>query len=433
MNKLLIANRGEIAVRVARACRELGLRTVAVHSSADERALHERRADEAVLIGDPPARHSYLNGDAILAAARRTGADAVHPGYGFLAENAGFARACVEAGLTWVGPPPEVIERMGDKAAAREAARAAGVPVVPGTDGTVEPDEAEAAAERIGFPLMIKAAGGGGGRGIRVAADAAALRSGLRDAADEAGAAFGDGRLYLERLIERPRHVEVQVLADAHGEVVHLHERDCSLQQRRQKLVEESPAPGLDRRTRADMADAAVRLARSVGYVNAGTVEFVLAPGGDFHFIEMNTRIQVEHPVTEEVTGVDLVKAQLRVAAGGALGLTQDEVEPRGHAIELRVNAEGTGTIGRLELPGGPGVRVDHALYPGYDVPPYYDALLAKLIAWGRDRDEAIARARRAAEELRIDGVPTTLPFHLSLLADPGFVAGEYHTEYLQP
>ena len=433
MNKLLIANRGEIAVRVARACRELGLRTVAVHSSADERALHVRRADEAVLIGDPPARHSYLNGDAILAAARRTGADAVHPGYGFLAENAGFARACVEAGLTWVGPPPEVIERMGDKAAALAAARAAGVPVVPGTDGTVEPDEAEAAAERIGFPLMIKAAGGGGGRGIRVAADAAAHRSGLRDPADEAGAAFGDGRLYLERLIERPRHVELQVLADAHGEVVHLHERDCSLQQRRQKLVEESPAPGLDRRTRADMADAAVRLARSVGYVNAGTVEFVLAPGGDFHFIEMNTRIQVEHPVTEEVTGVDLVKAQLRVAAGGALGLTQDEVEPRGHAIELRVNAEGTGTIGRLELPGGPGVRVDHALYPGYDVPPYYDALLAKLIAWGRDRDEAIARARRAAEELRIDGVPTTLPFHLSLLADPGFVAGEYHTEYLQP
>jgi acetyl-CoA carboxylase, biotin carboxylase subunit len=433
MNKLLIANRGEIAVRVARACRELGLRTVAVHSSADERALHVRRADEAVLIGDPPARHSYLNGEAVLAAARRTGADAVHPGYGFLAENAGFARACVEAGLTWVGPPPEVIERMGDKAAAREAARAAGVPVVPGTDGTVEPDEAEAAAERIGFPLMIKAAGGGGGRGIRVAADAAALRSGLRDAADEAGAAFGDDRLYLERLIERPRHVEVQVLADAHGEVVHLHERDCSLQQRRQKLVEESPAPGLDRRTRADMADAAVRLARSVGYVNAGTVEFVLAPGGDFHFIEMNTRIQVEHPVTEEVTGVDLVKAQLRVAAGGPLGLTQDEVEPRGHAIELRVNAEGTGTIARLELPGGPGVRVDHALYPGYDVPPYYDALLAKLIAWGRDRDEAIARARRAAEELRIDGVPTTLPFHLSLLADPGFVAGEYHTEYLQP
>jgi acetyl-CoA carboxylase, biotin carboxylase subunit len=431
MNKLLIANRGEIAVRVARAARELGLRTVAVHSAADERALHVRRADEAVAIGEAPARRSYLDGEAILAAAKRTGADAIHPGYGFLAENAAFARACIEAGLTWVGPPPEVIERMGDKAAARAAAREAGVPVVPGSDGTVEPEAAGAAAEAIGFPLMIKAAGGGGGRGIRVAADAAAIASGVRDAADEAGAAFGDGRLYLERLIERPRHVEVQVLADTHGEVIHLHERECSLQQRRQKLVEESPAPGLADGTRAEMAEAAVCLARSVGYANAGTMEFVVAPDGAFHFIEMNTRIQVEHPVTEETTGVDLVKAQLRIAAGEPLGLAQDEIEPRGHAIELRINAEGTGTIGTLDLPGGPGVRIDHGLYPGWEVPPYYDALLAKLIAWGRDRDEAIARARRAAGELRIDGVATTLPFHMGLLEDPGFVAGEYHTEYL--
>jgi acetyl-CoA carboxylase biotin carboxylase subunit len=431
MNKLLIANRGEIAVRIARACRELGLRTVAVHSTADERALHVRRADEAVLIGEAPARRSYLNGEAILAAARRTRADAVHPGYGFLAENGDFARACIEAGLLWIGPPPDVIERMGDKAAARVAARAAGVPVVPGTDGTVEPDGAEAAAERLGFPLMIKAAGGGGGRGIRVAADARELRAGVRDAADEAGAAFGDDRLYLERLIVRPRHVEVQVLADTRGGVVHLHERECSLQQRRQKLVEESPAPALGAASRAEMATAAVRLAEAVGYVNAGTVEFVVAPDGAFHFIEMNTRIQVEHPVTEEVTGVDLVKAQLRIAAGEPLGIAQDEIEPRGHAIELRVNAEGTGTISRLELPGGPGVRVDHALYAGYAVPPYYDALLAKLIAWGSDRDEAIARARRAAEELRVDGIATTLPFHLRVLSDPGFVAGEYHTDYL--
>ena len=432
MNKLLVANRGEIAVRVIRACRELGLRTVAVHSTADERALHVRAADEAVLIGEAPARRSYLDGEALLAAAERTGADAVHPGYGFLAENAGFARACIEAGLAWVGPPPEVIERMGDKAAAREAARAADVPVVPGTDGTVEPEGAEAAAERLGFPLMIKAAGGGGGRGIRVATDAGELRAGVRDAADEAGAAFGDDRLYLERLIERPRHVEVQVLADADGDVVHLYERECSLQQRRQKLVEESPAPGLPSEARADMATAATRLAEAVGYVNAGTVEFVVAPDGTFHFIEMNTRIQVEHPVTEEVTGVDLVKAQLRIAAGERLALTQDEIQSRGHAIELRVNAEGTGTVSRLELPGGPGVRVDHALYAGYDVPPYYDSLLAKLIAWGSDRDEAIARARRALAELRIDGVPTTIPFHLGLLEDPRFLAGDYDTTYLE-
>jgi acetyl-CoA carboxylase, biotin carboxylase subunit len=438
MNKLLIANRGEIALRVIRACRELGLRTVAVYSTADERAPHVRGADEAVWIGEPPARRSYLNAEALLDAARRTGADALHPGYGFLAENAGFARACIEAGLTWVGPAPEVMERMADKAAAREAARAAGVPVVPGTAGTVAPEEAESAAGELGYPVMIKAAGGGGGRGIRVAPDAEALRAGLRDATDEAEAAFGDGRLYLEKLIERPRHVEVQVLGEAHGRVVHLYERECSLQRRRQKLVEEAPAPMLGERERAEMGEAAARLAESVSYTGAGTVEFVVAADGAFHFIEMNTRIQVEHPVTEAVTGVDLVKEQLRLAAGEPLSMSQGEVAVRGAAIELRVNAEdpvdfkpSAGTITRLELPGGPGVRVDHALAVGYEVPPFYDSLLAKLIVWGADRDEAIARARRALAELRIDGIPTTIPFHMRLLEDAGFAAGEYHTEYL--
>jgi acetyl-CoA carboxylase, biotin carboxylase subunit len=439
VRKVLIANRGEVAVRVVRACRELELGSVAVHSSADDKALHVRMADEAVCVGKPAARDSYLNVDALMEAARRTGADGVHPGYGFLAENADFARRCRAAQLEWVGPSPEAIDKMGDKAVARDLARMAGVPVVPGSAGTVTPEEALSVAQRIGYPVMLKAAGGGGGRGIRIAHAADELREGVRAAAREAGAAFGNPALYVEKLIARPRHVEVQVLGDAHGHIVHLYERECSLQRRRQKLLEESPAPVLERRTRARMTAAAVRLAEAVGYASAGTVEFIVDGDGDFHFIEMNTRIQVEHPVTEMITGVDLVKEQLRIAAGRRLALAQADITPRGWAIEFRINAEdpdadfrpSPGEIAGLELPGGPGVRVDTAVYAGYTIPPFYDSLVAKLIVWGRDREEALARGRRALRELRIAGIKTTIPFHLRMLEDARFQAGDYHTEYL--
>jgi len=436
---VLIANRGEIALRIIRACRELGLCSVAVHSTADADGLWVRKADAAVEIGKPAARHSYLNVDALLEAARSGGADAVHPGYGFLSENAGFARRVAEAGLVWVGPAAEAIAQMGDKAAARRIAESAGVPVVPGSDGTVSVGEAREAAEAIGYPVMIKAAGGGGGRGIHVAEDAEALSRGMETAAREAEAAFGNGELYLEKLIVRPRHVEVQVIADRHGNAVHLFERECSLQRRRQKLLEESPAPGLSDGAREEMSRAAVRLVETAGYVNAGTLEFVVDTDGAFFFIEMNTRIQVEHPVTEMVTGFDLVKEQLRVAAGERLSVTQREILTRGAAIEFRINAEdpdadfmpSPGEISGLELPGGPGVRVDTAVFAGYTVPPFYDSLIAKLIVWGANRDEAIARGRRALEEFTVGGIRTTIPFHLRVLDDDGFRRGEYHTEYL--
>jgi acetyl-CoA carboxylase biotin carboxylase subunit len=437
---VLIANRGEIALRVIRACRELELDTVAVYSSADETALHVRKADQSICIGKPAARHSYLNPQALIEAARESGADAVHPGYGFLAENADFARRCQAAGLIWVGPPPEAIDRMGDKAVARNLAMKAEVPVVPGSEGTVRPDEAASVAQDIGYPVMIKAAGGGGGRGIRIARDAHELQTGAGQAAREAEAAFGNPELYLEKLIEHPRHVEVQVLADSHGNVIHLFERECSLQRRRQKLLEESPSPALDPATREQITASAVRLARATGYTNAGTVEFLLDSDGAFYFIEMNTRIQVEHPVTEMLTGVDLVKEQLGVAAGERLGVTQSQVSQHGASIEFRITAEdpdadfrpSPGQITRLELPGGPGVRIDTAIYDGYSIPPFYDSLVAKLIVWGRDREEAIARGRRALEEFAIEGIETTIPFHLRILADRGFRRGEYHTDYLE-
>jgi acetyl-CoA carboxylase, biotin carboxylase subunit len=439
VRRVLIANRGEIALRVIRACRELELETVAVYSSADESALHVRKADQAVCIGKPAARQSYLNHAALIDAAERTGADAVHPGYGFLSENAEFARRCEAAGLIWVGPPPAAIDQLGDKAAARKLAEEVGVPVVPGSEGTVPPDEAVAAAESIGYPVMIKAAGGGGGQGIRIARSADELEREVKEAAREAAAAFGKAGLYLERLIEAPRHVEVQVLADGHGHVIHLYERECSLQRRRQKLLEESPSPALDESTREEMAACAVRLARAVAYTNAGTVEFLLDDTGAFYFIEMNARIQVEHPVTEVITGVDLVKEQLRIAAGERLAITQVEVSQNGAAIEFRVTAENPdedfrpspGRIEGLELPGGPGVRLDTAIYDGYSVPPFYDSLVAKLIIWGRDRDEAIARGRRALDEFVINGIDTTIPFHRRVLDDDGFRRGEYHTDYL--
>ncbi|MDQ6777583.1 MAG: acetyl-CoA carboxylase biotin carboxylase subunit, partial [Actinomycetota bacterium] len=394
MQTVLIANRGEIALRIIRACRELGLRSVAVHSTADTDGLWVRKADDAVEIGKPAARHSYLNGDALLEAARSSGADAIHPGYGFLSENAGFARRVAEAGLTWVGPAAEAIEQMGDKAAARRIAKNAGVPVVPGSDGIVSAGGAREAAEAIGYPVMIKAAAGGGGRGIHVAEDTDTLVRGIETAGREAEAAFGNGELYLEKLIVRPRHVEVQVIADQHGHAVHLFERECSLQRRRQKLLEESPAPGVSDGLREQMSQAALRLVETVGYANAGTLEFVVAADGGFFFIEMNTRIQVEHPVTEMVTGFDLVKEQLRVAAGERLSVVQADISACGAAIEFRINAEdpddnfmpSPGEIRGFELPGGPGVRVDTAAYDGYTVPPFYDSLIAKLIVWGTDR-----------------------------------------------
>jgi acetyl-CoA carboxylase biotin carboxylase subunit len=440
VQKVLIANRGEIALRVIRACRELDLPTVAVFSTADQDALHVRRADEAVCIGPPHARESYLNVEAMLQAARQSGADAVHPGYGFLAENADFAAACRDEGLIFVGPSPEAIEAMGDKVAARRLAARAGAPTIPGTEGTTSVGEALEVAGEIGYPVLIKAAAGGGGRGIRAARAEEELAELLAQAAMEADAAFGDGSLYLEKLLVDARHVEVQVLGDAHGNLIHLFERECSLQRRRQKLLEESPSPALDADTRDAITGAALGIAAAVGYENAGTIEFLLDRDGGFYFIEMNTRIQVEHPVTELVTGVDIVKEQLRVARGEPLAVPQDEGAVTGAAIEVRINAEdperdflpSPGEITALELPGGPGVRVDTAAYAGYHVPPFYDSLVAKLICSGRDRAEAIARTRRALEEFVVGGIRTTIPFHLELLADPAVEAGEYHVEFLE-
>jgi acetyl-CoA carboxylase biotin carboxylase subunit len=440
VQKVLVANRGEIAVRVIRACRELGLATVAVYSAADEHALHVRLADEAVCVGPPHARESYLNAGSIVEAARKTGADAVHPGYGFLAENAAFAAACRDSDLVWVGPSPEVIETMGDKARARQLAASAGAPTIPGTDGTASREQALEAAATIGYPVLIKAAAGGGGRGIRAAHDEAELVELVEQAAMEAEAAFGDASVYLEKLLVDPRHVEVQVLGDAHGNLIHLFERECSIQRRRQKLLEESPSPALDAETRSAMTDAALRIARAANYENAGTIEFLLDGDGAFYFIEMNTRIQVEHPVTELVTGVDLVKEQLRVAAGERLSVAQDEVQLDGAAIEVRINAEdpehsfmpSPGEITGFALPGGPGIRVDTAAFAGYHVPPFYDSLVAKLICWGRDREEAVARTRRALGEFVVEGIRTTVPFHLALLADPALQAGDYHVEFLE-
>ena len=440
MRKVLVANRSEIALRVIRTCRELELDTVAVYSDADRDALHVRQADEAVSIGKPHARESYLNVDKLIDAARETGADAIHPGYGFLSESSRFAEACEAAGVTFVGPSAEAIAAMGDKAAARRLAREAGVPVVPGTDASTDTDVAQRGADEIGYPVMVKAAAGGGGRGIRVARDADELRGLVADAAREAEAAFGDASLYVEKLLERARHVEIQVVGDRHGNVVHFHERECSLQRRRQKLVEESPSPALESSTREGMAEAAVRLAEAVGYTSAGTVEFLVDEDERFYFIEMNTRLQVEHGVTEMVTGTDLVREQLLVAAGEELELSQEDVTPSGSSIEFRINAEdpdrdfqpAPGRIESLELPGGPGVRVDTAIYAGYTVPPFYDSLIAKLLVWAPTREQGLRRGRRALEELRIEGVATTIPLHLRLLEDERVLAGDIHTGYLE-
>jgi acetyl-CoA carboxylase biotin carboxylase subunit len=443
LKKVLVANRGEIALRVVRACQELEIPAVAVYSDADEEALHVRHADEAVNIGPPPAGKSYLNVEALIEAAKESGADAVHPGYGFLAENASFAAACRDAGLEFVGPSPEAIERMGNKSAARRIALEADVPVVPGSEDAPSDDDAVETAEEIGYPVMVKAAAGGGGRGIRVAEDEEGLRKAVRVARQEAEKAFGDGSLYLEKLLVGPRHVEVQVMGDHDGNVIHLYERECSMQRRRQKIIEEAPSPGITPEVREAMSEAAVRLAREVEYVSAGTVEFLVEKGeaGDeFYFIEMNTRIQVEHPVTETLTGVDLVKEQLRVAGGEPLSLRQEDVPFEGHAIEFRINAEdpdqdfmpSPGEISFLDVPGGPGVRVDSAIYQGYKIPPFYDSMVAKLIVWALTREEAISRARRALREYRLEGIKTTIPLHMRLLEDDAFRSGEYHTGYLE-
>ncbi len=438
--KVLVANRGEIALRIIRACQELGVSTVAIYSDADSEALHVRHADESVNIGPPPAAKSYLNIQAILDAAEQSGAEAVHPGYGFLAENAAFAAACKEAGLTFIGPLASAIERMGDKAVARTLAVEADVPVVPGSEALASTEEIMKSAAEVGYPVMVKAATGGGGRGIRVAEDEERLRASVRVAKQEAEAAFGDGSLYLEKLLLQPRHVEVQVIGDREGNIVHLYERECSMQRRRQKVLEEAPSPGISPGTREQMAEAAVRLARESGYTNAGTVEFLVDKDENFYFIEMNTRVQVEHPITEMITGVDLVKEQVRVASGEPLSIEQEDVVPKGWAMEFRINAEDPdqdfmpwpGEISFLELPGGPGVRVDSALYQGYRIPPFYDSLIGKLIVWGLTREEAIDRARRALREYKIEGVKTTIPLHLRLLDDEAFASGNYHTGYLE-
>jgi acetyl-CoA carboxylase biotin carboxylase subunit len=438
-SKVLIANRGEIAVRIIRACRELDVRTVAVYSQADADALHVELADEAICIGPPPAAQSYLKLDRIISAAEITDAEAIHPGYGFLAENPHFAEVCEQCGIAFIGPPAASIRLMGDKAAARRTAEAEGVPVLPGSSHSVLGlDEAQRVAREIGFPLIIKASAGGGGKGMRVVRAPDDLESSLATAAAEAAAAFGDASVYLERLLPDPRHVEIQVLMDGEGNGVHLGERDCSIQRRHQKLLEEAPSPALTEAKRRAMGQAALRIAKAAGYRNAGTVEFLLDPRGDFYFMEMNTRIQVEHPVTEMVTGLDLAKAQLRIAAGEPLGLTQADVRISGHSVECRINAEdperflpAPGLVASLRLPGGPGVRVDTHAYAGYRVPPYYDSLLAKVVVHGRTRDEAVACMRRALGEMRVDGVKTTIPVHQRILQHPDFFAGRTSTQFL--
>jgi acetyl-CoA carboxylase biotin carboxylase subunit len=438
--KILIANRGEIALRVILACKELGIKTVAVHSTADADALHVKFADEDVCIGPPPSRESYLNISAVLSAAEITGAEAVHPGYGFLSENAHFAEVCREVGLTFIGPPPDVIRRMGDKAEAIRTVRAAGVPTIPGSGGVLEgEDQAREVAERIGYPVLVKASAGGGGRGMRVVADADELPRLLEAARAEAQASFGVPDVYMEKYLVQPRHIEIQVFGDTHGNLIHLFERECSIQRRHQKLLEESPSTALDEALRARMTEAALQAARSVHYVNAGTIEFLLDASGEFYFIEMNTRIQVEHPVTEMVTGIDLIKEQLRVAAGEPISFGQDDLHLSGHAVECRINAEdpdtfapSPGKIRTFHVPGGPGIRVDTACYAEAFIPPFYDSMIAKVIAHGNTRGEAILRMRRALESFVVEGIRTNVKLQQRILTDEDFVRGRLSTRFME-
>jgi acetyl-CoA carboxylase biotin carboxylase subunit len=438
-HKILIANRGEIALRITRACQEMGIGTVAVHSTADDHAMHVRLADESVCIGPPPAAQSYLNIPAIIAAADITRADAVHPGYGFLAENARFAEILREHKIAFIGPTPEHIRMMGDKIQAKRAAAEAGIPVVPGSDGPLVNDvEAHRLAKEIGYPVIVKAAAGGGGRGMKVAHSLSELDSALSTARAESRAAFGDDTLYLEKFLERPRHIEIQILADGFGNVVHLGERDCSLQRRHQKILEEAPSPALQIEERAVIGETVAAAMRKIGYLGVGTVEFLYA-GGKFFFIEMNTRIQVEHPVTEAITGIDLIREQILVASGEKLSFSQKDVRFNGHAIEVRINAENPktfvpspGRIKEFHVPGGLGVRIDSAAYDGYVIPPYYDSMIGKLIVHGRNRRECIMRLKRALKEFVVDGVETTIPLFNALLQEPDILEGRYDIHWLE-
>ncbi len=440
-NKVLIANRGEIALRVIRACKELGIRTVAVYSEADKDSLHVRFADEAICIGKPKSSESYLNIPAIISAAEVTDVDAIHPGYGFLSERAHFAEICESCNITFIGPPPSAITKMGDKSVAKDTMKQAKVPTVPGSDGVVKNEQdAIKVAEKIGYPVMIKASAGGGGKGMRIAHNRPSLVSSLQMAQTEAQAAFSNNEVYIEKYIDGARHIEVQVLADRFGNTIHLRERECSIQRRHQKLIEETPSPAINNKTREKMGEAAIKAARVVGYHSVGTVEFILDKDGSFYFMEMNTRIQVEHPITELITGVDLVKEQIRVAAGEKLKITQKDITCTGHAIECRINAEdpdnnfmpSPGKVTFYHPSGGLGVRVDSHLYSGYSVPPFYDSLIAKLIVHADDRKQAIARMRRALGEFMVEGIKTTIPFHLKVLDNPDFQQGEYSTKFIE-
>ena len=439
--KILIANRGEIAVRIIRACREMGIGTVAVYSEADQDSLHVWWADEAFCIGPPASAKSYLNFTNILSAAIVSGAEAIHPGYGFLAENADFAEVCAKCGITFIGPSAKTIQQMGDKALARETMIAAGVPVAPGSEGLIlDIDSALETAEKIGYPVIVKASAGGGGRGMRVVQNHNDLKNAVSTARTEAQAAFGNDEMYMEKYLEEPRHIEFQILGDKHGNIIHLGERDCSIQRRNQKVIEEAPSSALSPEMREKMGEVALRAARAAEYYSAGTIEFLFDKNQDFYFMEMNTRIQVEHPVTELVTGIDLIKEQIRVAAGEKLSLKQEDIVIKGHAIECRINAEDpandfrpcSGKIDTYITPGGPGVRVDSVVYAGYTIPPYYDSLIGKLAVWGKDREEAIARMQRSLQEFVIKGVPTTIPFHRQVLGNAFFQRGEIYTNFIQ-
>ena len=441
LGKVLIANRGEIALRILRSCRELGIATVAVYSTTDRNALHVQLADEAVCVGDSPSNKSYLNVPNIIAAATSRGVDAIHPGYGFLAENDRFAEICKDHGIVFIGPSPHAIRSMGDKATAKSTMMKVGVPTVPGSQGLLAScEEAASLASEMGYPVMIKATAGGGGRGMRLVNSAETIEELFKAAQGESEAAFGNGGLYMEKFIDKPRHVEVQILADSFGNVVHLGERDCSIQRRHQKLLEESPSPALDKELRLRMGQAAVSAAKSINYEGAGTVEFLLDRSGNFYFMEMNTRIQVEHPVTEMVTGIDLVAEQLRIAGGESISFTQDQVQLNGHSIECRINAEDSshnfrpspGRITGWLPPGGPGVRVDSHVYTGYDIPPFYDSLIGKVIVWGNDREIALKRMKRALNECAVTGIPTTIDFHLKLLDRGEFIRGDVHTKFVE-
>ena len=438
-DKVLIANRGEIALRIHRACKEMGISTVAVHSEADRSAMHVRLADESVCIGPAPAARSYLNIPSIIAAAEITGAQAIHPGYGFLSENAKFAEIVKAHGMTFIGPTADHIRIMGDKISAKQTAKDSGIPVVPGSDGEVETvEDAVEAAKSVGFPLIVKAAAGGGGRGMKVALTEDNLVEAVQTAQSEAAAAFGNGAVYMERYLQKPRHIEIQVIADSHGNVVHLGERDCSLQRRHQKVLEEAPSPALSAEGRAKIGKTVTDAIKKIGYLGVGTIEF-LWEDGEFFFIEMNTRLQVEHPVTEMITGVDLVREQIRIAAGLPLSFTQDDIVFEGHSIECRINAENPvtftpspGLVNDFHAPGGLGVRLDSALYAGYSIPPYYDSLIGKLIVHGRDREECIARLKRSLGEMVVGGIDTTIPLFQKLLAEPDILSGDYDIHWLE-